>query len=155
MADASPTLISSPYVSLYMRRNSSRRSGETRWPVGGMSNNDQPSVGRIVGARFCHLGYSPTAVLRNVARSERAVTSTAAAVTVAATICKFTLMWMIEPCNYELCRVLAHSMGKTSGESAEQENSNGRPPPTDHSMVHSRILSSREENWLTGILVIH
>lgn len=72
MADASAIVISSPYVSLYMRRNSSSRSGETWWPVGDMSDDDQPSAGRIVGARFCHIGNSPTALLRNVARSERA-----------------------------------------------------------------------------------
>jgi hypothetical protein len=56
MADASAALISSPYSSLYIRRNSSSRSGETWWPVGGMSDDDPPSAGRIVDARFCHIG---------------------------------------------------------------------------------------------------
>jgi hypothetical protein len=50
--------------------------------------------------------------------------------------------------------VFAHSVGKTSGEGTKQENSNGRSPPMDHSMVHSRILSSWEEKRLTGIPMI-
>jgi hypothetical protein len=59
MADASALVISSPHTSLYMRRNSSSRSGETWWPVGCVPDGIYFCRELAIDSGFCHGGNIP------------------------------------------------------------------------------------------------